>query len=227
MKEIKDFLLENADEKHRDFHVSLTPGLEKDKTLGIKIPVLRKFAKELSKKGVTPDMVDNEYFEETVIRGMLIGFAKYPDFESFKAAVEGYIPYIDSWGVCDIFCGGLKQTKKFLLQTFEFLLPYAVSEKEYEARFAAVMLLSYFINDEYIDKTLETLYKIKQEDYYAKMAVAWAYSVAFVKFYDKTKDFILTHDLDKFTHNKAIQKACESYRIDADKKDELRRLKKS
>ncbi len=223
--EIKDFLRQNGEEKYKKFHISLTPGLNEERAVGVRVPVLRKYAKELAKKGVTPEQTDTYYYEELMLRGMLIGFTKYPDADMMINAVKDYIPHITNWALCDVFCGGLKQTKKFLPEMLEFIKPLITSKQEYEVRFAAVMLLSYYIVDGYTDTTLELLNSIKHEGYYAKMAAAWAYSVALVKYYEKTREFIVNNVTDKFTRNKAIQKACESYRITDEQKSELRKFK--
>ena len=224
--DVRAFILQNGDGKYRDFHIGLTPGIDEEHTAGVRVPVLRQYAKQLYKSGVRPEDIDTVFYEEIMLRGMLTGAVKYPDIDSFKMAVLAHLPYVTNWALCDIFCGSLKQTKKFLPQMLEFITPFTVSENEYEARFSAVMLLSYYITDEYIDNTLELLKSIKHEGYYAKMAVAWALSVALVKYYKKTREFIKNNDLDKFTHNKAIQKARESYRISSEQKEELLTLKR-
>ena len=113
---------------------------------------------------------------------------------------------------------------------WKFLQKYLKSKKEYEIRFAVVMILQYYIDANYIDKVLNILSKINHKGYYAQMAVAWAYSICFVKFYDKTKKFfesiIIKSKIDSFTYNKSIQKAIESYRLTKEQKDELRNMKK-
>ncbi|MBQ9519138.1 MAG: DNA alkylation repair protein [Firmicutes bacterium] len=224
-EEIRAFIIENGEEKFKKFHIGLTPGIDEQHTAGVRVPVLRDYAKKLHKNGVVPEDIDTVFYEEIMLRGMLTGLIKYRDFNEFKNAVTLHLPYITNWALCDTFCGGLKQTKKYMPEMLKYITPFLTSENEYEARFAAVMLLSYYINDEYIDSTLKLLKKVKHEGYYAKMAVAWALSVAFVKYYKKTREFIQTNKFDKFTHNKAIQKACESYRVTDEQKEELRKLK--
>ena len=222
----REFLFANSDEKYKAFHIKLTPGIDENKVIGVRVPVLRDYAKKLKKEGITPSDIPKEYYEEIMLCGMLTGLEKYADADAFIAAVKDFLPYITNWAICDIFCGGLKQTKKFAKDVLDFIRPYAYSDKEYEARFAAVMLLDHYITDEYIDGTLLLLKDIHQEGYYAKMAVAWAYSAALVKYYDKTLQFIKTAELDKFTHNKSIQKARESYRLTEQQKAEVNVLRK-
>ncbi len=223
--EVRAFILNNGDEKYKKFHIGLTPGIDAGHTAGIRVPVLRDYAKQLYKKGVVPADIDTLYYEELILRGLLTGLVKYKSFDEMKKAVLLHLPYITNWALCDTFCGSLKQTKKYLPEMLGFITPFIASKNEYEVRFAAVMLLSYYITDEYIDNTLKLLGKIVHEGYYAKMAVAWALSVALVKYYDKTLDFIKDNRLDSFTHNKAIQKARESYRITTEQKEELQKYK--
>lgn len=223
--DVRKFIKDNADEKFKQFHVGLTPGIDAEHTAGIRLPVLRAYAKELYKNGTVPADIDTVFYEEIMLRGMLTGLIKYKSFEDLKNAVLLHLPLVTNWALCDTFCGGLKLTKKYLPEMLGFIAPFVTSENEYEARFAAVMLLSYYITDEYIDITLVHLRNVRHEGYYAKMAVAWALSVALVKYYDKTLEFLSDGGFDKFTHNKAIQKARESYRITAEQKANLQKYK--
>lgn len=103
---------------------------------------------------------------------------------------------------------------------------YLNSKKEYEVRFAVVMLLDFYLTEDYIDETLLLLNRIKLEKYYIQMAVAWCYSIGLIKFYDKTLKSLNNANIDNFTYNKSLQKAIESYRIDNSRKEELRKLKR-
>ena len=155
---------------------------------------------------------------------MLIGLEKKLDFEQ----IENYVKLIDNWAVCDVFCAGLKQVKKHKEEMWQYIEKYLNSKKEYEVRFAVVIMLDFYIEEKYIEKVLERLRKIKHEGYYAKMAVAWAYSICFIKFYEKTKEEfknINKKTLDKFIYNKSLQKAIESYRLNNKQKEELRKMK--
>ena len=125
-----------------------------------------------------------------------------------------------------MYCGGLKITKKHKKEMWNFIQEYLNSDKEFEIRFGVVMILSYFIEKDYLQQDFKIFNKIKHEGYYVKMAVAWAVSICLVKFYDETLKFLSNSNLDKFTYNKSIQKAIESYRITNEQKDELRKLKK-
>ena len=173
-----------------------------------------------------PIQNDTEIFEEIMLQGMVIGYAKI-DVEERLRLIAGFVPKISNWSVCDSFCFSLDFTKKHKERVWEFLLPYFSSNSEYDLRFAIVMLLNYYIDDEYIDKVLLLLDGIKHEGYYAKMAVAWAISVCYIKYPDKTMKYLKNNNLDDFTYNKAIQKIIESNRINKNTKDLLRKMKRN
>ena len=222
---IRQDLFKMQDLKYKEFHGSLCP--DKENIIGVRIPKLREYAKELYKNNKLEDIkIKDEYYEELVIQGMLIGFQTKEPIEEVIKQVKEFVPKINSWAVCDVFCAGLKITKKYQSEMFEIIKQYLKSNKEYEVRFAIVMLLDYYINDQYIDQTLQILNNIKLEKYYVQMANAWAISICLIKYYDKTLEFLKTTKIDDFTYNKGIQKAIESYRITKEQKDYLRTLKR-
>lgn len=225
-EEIKQELFKLADNKYKEFHGGLCPGT--DNIIGVRVPVLRDYAKRLAKEYDINELlskIDNEYYEEIMLQGMLIGLEKV-DFKVLQNHIEEFVPKIDNWAVCDVFCGGLKATKKYKKEMWDFIQKYLKSNKEFEIRFGVVMILGYYIDEEYLEKDFEIFNFIKLQEYYVQMAVAWAISVCLVKFYDKTIKYLETANLDKFTYNKAIQKAVESYRITDKQKEDLRKIKK-
>lgn len=227
--EIRARLMELQDLKYREFHSGLSPNVEN--IIGVRVPIVREYARELLKQYPVEKIlteIGDEYYEELLLKGMLIGLCKEKDFSVVSGYIRDFVPMINSWGVCDTFCAGLKITKKHRDEMWSFIQPYFSSKREYEIRFAVVMLLDFYVDEEYIDKNLEILNHIKSDAYYVQMAVAWAVSVCLVKCYNRTRDFLLSDEcvLDLFTYNKAIQKAIESYRIMPDQKDELRGMKK-
>ena len=216
-----------SDKKYKEFHSGLCPGT--DNIIGIRVPVLRNYAKELIKENTLKELlenIDNEYYEEIMLQGMLIGLDKKQDINLIFDYIKEFVPKIDNWAVCDTFCAGLKITKKYKKEMWDFIQSYLKSDKEFEIRFAVVMILNYYIDEEYIEKDLQIFDNIKNQEYYVQMAVAWAISVCLIKFYDKTLKYLDICNLDKFTYNKSLQKAIESYRITAEQKDYLRTLKK-
>lgn len=227
MKEdIKQELFKLADNKYKEFHRSLCPGT--NNIVGVRVPVLREYAKRLAKEYNISDLlekIDNEYYEEIMLQGMLIGLEKV-DFETLQKHIEDFVPKIDNWAVCDVFCGGLKLTKKYKKEMWEFIQKYLKSNKEFEIRFGIVMILGYYIDEEYLERDFGIFDFINAKEYYVQMAIAWAISVCLVKFYDKTINYLKTASLDKFTYNKALQKGIESYRITDKQKENLRKMKK-
>ena len=220
---VRERLLELQDEKYQKFHSALVPNV--NNVLGIRVPDIRKIARELSKNPDWQNYKDDSYYEELMIQGLLIGYAKLDAAKRLELLKE-FVPKITSWGVCDVVCSNLKFTTKNKALVWNFLQDYLNSDKEFEIRFGVVMLLSYFLDDEYIDEVIKILDRIDHEGYYAKMAVAWAFSICFVKYWDKTLKYFEKSNISKWVYNKSIQKACESYRISAEKKELLKKMKK-
>ena len=155
---------------------------------------------------------------------MVIGLVKTDIAQRFEL-IKDFLPKIKNWSVCDCFCCGLKFTKDNRKEVLEFLKPYIKSENEYEVRFAAVILLDYFVNEEYIDTTLALLNEFTHEAYYAKMAVAWAISICYINYPDKTFEFLKRTKISPWVFNKSIQKITESIKIGKNLKDKARALR--
>ena len=225
--EIKCKLFELSDLKYKNFHSSLCPGT--DNIIGVRIPVLRNYAKELFKQKDWKQVIveiDDEFYEEIMLQGMLIGQAKNEDIDVVFKFIESFVPKIDNWAVCDVFCAGLKITNKYKCEMWEFIQRYLKSDREFEIRFAVVMILSYFVQSDYLNCIFELFDDIMCDDYYVKMAVSWAISLCLVKFYDETVEFLRVSKIDNWTYNKAIQKAVESFRISQDRKEFLKNMKR-
>ena len=226
MNKIIERLYKEADKEYRDFNKKIMP--DADKMLGIRMPVLHKIAKEIYKNGNWQEFLKIEkciYWEELMLQAMLISEIKSEPNVILKY-VKDFIPKLTGWGVCDCFCGGLKFTKNNKKLVWDFIQPYFKSNGEYEKRFAYVMLLTYFCDEDYIDESLKQIDKFKDERYYAKMAVAWALSICYIKNPEKTQKYLSVSKLDKWTYNKGIQKICESLRIDKKTKNFLKTLKR-
>lgn len=225
---IKNDLISLIDEKYKEFHSNLCPGI--NNILGIRVPVLRNYAKQLVKDNTLEELlanIDDEYYEEIMLQGMIIGLKNKEEWAVVKQLIFNFIPKIDNWAVCDVFCAGLKITKKYKNEMWELIQETLKSSKEFEIRFAVVMILDYYIEEEYLEKDFEIFNNINSDYYYVKMAVAWAISICLVKYYNETISYLKnTNKLDQWTYNKAIQKALESYRIADKKKEELRKMKR-
>lgn len=269
---IRKDLFSLADEKYRKFHSKLVPGEET--IIGVRVPVLRKYAGELysswksagaaldaasgSAEGLI-ELIGNEYYEEIMLQGMIIGMQKVQtqrrkkfhknnastsnieqraiSIEKLYSQIEAFVPKINNWAVCDIFCAGLKQVKKYPDETYDFLQKFIYSDKEYNIRFGIVMLLDYYIQADYLKRIFEICDKVLKTEqdgelgenynsYYVKMAVAWLISICFVKYYDETRAYMSSCSLDDWTYNKAIQKARKSKRITEVQKEELQGMKR-
>lgn len=225
MKEIRNKLFSLADEEYQKFHSSLCPGT--NNIIGIRVPVLRNVAKEIAKEDWKNYLrtAKSDYYEEIMLQGMVIGLAKMNLAERLDY-IKSFVPKIDNWAVCDVTCAGLKFTKKHMSEVWEFLKPYINSNKEFEIRFGVVMLLDFYITEEYIKQVLEILNSIHHEGYYVKMAVAWAISVCYIKFPKETMVLLQNNKLDIFTYNKALQKIIESYRVTKEDKEIIRKMKR-
>ena len=202
-QKIKEKLIELQDKKYKEFHRGLCPGT--DNIIGIRVPILRNYAKELLKQyefKYIMENIDNEYYEEIMLQGMLIGFSK-ERFDTSLTYIEKFIPKIDNWAVCDTFCAGLKITKKHKKEMWDFIQKYLKSNKEFEIRFGVVMILDYYIEEQYLNQSFKIFDKIESKEYYVQMAVAWAISICLIKYYDITIEYLKKANLDKFTNNKA------------------------
>ncbi len=216
-----------ADEEYKKFHGGLIPGV-KTEFLGVRVPKLRAVAKRITKeewREFLKEYENSTIYEIIMLYGMVLAEADC-EFEEKLGYVRKFIPQIDNWAVCDVVCGDLKDIKKNRKKMYEFLQSYLLSDREYEVRFAVVVLMQYYITEEYIDTVLDWYGKICVDAYYVKMAVAWGLSVCFVKFRDKTLAFLQNCEIDRFTYNKAIQKIQESCRVSEEDKKMLKNMKK-
>lgn len=225
-QDIRRLLESEADTKYQQFTTKLTPGAEN--ILGIRIPRLREIAKDIAKNHDWRAFLDSfhdKYYEEMHLYGMVIGYADCALLERLKY-VEKFVSKINNWAVCDCCCVTFRFALKHQHEVWEFIQPYINSRHEYENRFAVVMMMSYFINETYISRILDSFNRIEHNGYYSKMAIAWALSVCMVKFEKQTKDFLKSCSLNDWTFNKTIQKICESYRICPELKAELKLMKR-
>lgn len=222
--ETRRWLAAQADPAYRDFQHKLMPGVEN--YLGVRLPVLRKAAARLAKEDWPTELEQpDESFEEILLRGMLIGKAKMDPADRLEL-VRQFVPCIDNWAVCDSFCSGLREAKIYKEQYFDLIQNYSESAREFEARFAAVMLLNHFNRAEELDRCFAQYRRIRQPDYYAQMAVAWGYSMFAVTDFDRTIAAMEAADLPDAVWNKALQKMRESYRITPEQKQRAALLKR-
>lgn len=222
---LREKLIEASEEKYRQFHQSLVPGLQN--MLGVRMPKVRELAKWAAKQEWQEkwDELSGEYYEELMIKGILIGYGKL-SIEEQTDYLRKFIPMIHNWGICDCCCSTWKFMKKNQDYWFTFLESYIESEKEFEVRTAIVCMLDYFINDAYLERLFQAFDKVKAEYYYVEMAIAWAVSICYIKYPEETRKYLERNTLNKFTHNKAIQKIRESYRVPEEEKESLLGIKR-
>lgn len=225
-------LLKLADEQYRQFHSGLVPGEER--ILGVRLPELRKMAKEISQKHLYEflkemDEVDpgqeDVFYEEIMLEGLTIGYGKLSLGERF-AYLDKFVPKIRNWAVCDSCCSTYKFMEKYPAESWEYIQKFLDGSKEFEIRFGLICILDYFVCDEYLDRVFEICSNISHEGYYVKMGVAWLVSVCYVKYPERTEAFLMDNHMDDFTQNKSIQKIRESYRVSKEDKERLKRLKR-
>lgn len=225
-EQIRMELEKNADEKYKKFSSGLLPGVRN--ILGVRLPELRKMAKRLARADWRENLrqISDDTFEEIMLQGMIIGYADCPTEERLEL-VRGFVPKIDNWSVCDSFCSGLKFVRSEQEKVFHFLEPHIASEKEFEQRFAAVMLLNFYIDENWLDRTLQVLEQIDAKEYYAKMAVAWALAECYLHFPEEVMPILKENTLDPEVRQKTLQKIIESRKISPETREEIRTLKKS
>ncbi len=224
-EEITKLLLSLSEEKYKAFSQSLIPGITN--IMGVRLPKLRKLAREISKSDWRTYLKNcpNDYFEEIMLNGMVIGCIK-ADINEILDYVAEFVPKINNWSVCDSFCIGLKITKQYEEEVKIFLEKYLQSDKEYDIRFGVVMLLNYYVKEENLEDIFHITDGIHHDSYYVKMAVAWLIATCFCKHKEKTLRYLLNNQLDDFTYNKALQKIVESLKVDKETKEIIKSMKR-
>lgn len=224
-QEFLSYLNSKVDSKYLSFHQNLIPN--KEGILGVRVPELKNIAKEISNGDYKSfiQMIQHSTYEETTIHGLILGYTKMP-FKELLIELEQFIPFVDNWATNDVVCANLKVFKKNQEEGFQEIQNYLKSKNPWKIRFGLVLLLDHYINDTYINPILTLSDQVKSDEYYVKMANAWLLSICYIKYPKETKTFFLNNHLDNWTHNKAIQKACESLRISKEEKKELKKLKR-
>ena len=221
---IKERLFEMQDLAYRNFHSKLIPTVDKDSIIGVRTPELRKLAKELNGTAEAEEflsLLPHYYYEENNLHGFLLEYIK--DYDACIAELNKFLPYVDNWATCDMMAP--KCFKKNLSQLSEQCKLWIASGKTYMVRFAVNMLMKYYLDDNFSPEYPELVASVASEDYYIKMVVAWYFATALAKQYDAILPYLENRRLETWTHNKTIQKALESYRINAEQKQYLRTLK--
>jgi len=225
MKIITEKLFALQDKKYQIFTSKSIPNISINKIIGVRITDIRLLAKEIKDESYIDDFLlelPHKYQEENLLHGIILS-NKYKDVNLLLDKLDTFLDYADNWAVTDIISP--KLFKKYPDIVYPYILKWIDSNQEYKIRFGVVSLLQFYLDDNYDKKILTVVKKIKFDSYYVKMAIAWFYSFALIKQYDDTIKIFENKELDKWIHNKAIQKGIESYRISDAKKDYLRSLK--
>ncbi|MBQ8738537.1 MAG: DNA alkylation repair protein [Clostridia bacterium] len=227
MSIIKDELVALADKRYRDFHSRLVPSVDKNKILGVRGPECKKIAKkhagsELGERFM--DTLPHEFYDEGIVHGYMLGYLRLPVSELEKR-ISALLPYMDNWAIVDSCVANLKSFFKSPDTVLDFVKDTLKSSHEYTVRFGIVSLLCYYLTPRHADEAMKLVSKIRSDKFYIKMAQAWFFATALTKHYESALPYIQEKVLDPWTHNKAIQKARESYRVPSDIKCYLNTLK--
>lgn len=225
--DIADLLKPYIDIEYRKFTQKLLPA--ETVLLGIRLPILRRIAKQVIKENADIDhflaKLTIETFEERMLYGFIIALMPEP-YAIKRKRIKIFLPRIDNWSLCDSFCATLKWTPADKIKVMTDICRWLKSDNEYCVRVGVVMLLDHYIESEWIEKCLDLFDQVQHKGYYAQMAVAWAISVCFIKFPKQTSKFLEQNKLSDWTQNKAIQKICESYRVSNNEKQFVKQYKR-
>ena len=222
-KTIQQQLFELQDLKYRDFHAKLVPGMNVNDIIGVRTPELRKFAKQLAKDERVGDflaVLPHRYLDEMNLHGFIISELK--DYDECLEEIERFLPYVNNWATCDLLSPKAFKQKKNRVRLIEDIKRWMASDEPFIIRFGIEMLMSFYLDEDFKPEYLKWVSDIRHEHYYVKMMVAWYFATALAKQWESTLPYIVESTLEKWTHNKAIQKAVESYRIKPEQKELLK-----
>ncbi len=223
---ITEQLFALRDEKYAAFQEKLTPGLKSGSCIGVRVPELRKLAKKLIHESETSEFLEalpHTYYDENMLHGLILSEMK--DYDECIRQTDRVLPYIDNWAVCDIFSP--KVFKKHRPELIEKIREWTASAEPFTCRFGIEMLMSHFLDEDFSPALLEIPAAVRSDEYYVKMMVAWFFATALAKQWEDTIPYLENNRLEAWTHNKTIQKACESYRITDAQKETLRKMKRT
>ena len=222
-QELLSYLDSLKDLKYREFHKKI---VVYDDVIGVKIDKLKDIAKEISKNDYSGFIQNNNSnsYELVLIEGLIYGYLKIT-FNELKFYLDNYLKKIKTWAEVDSVVANLKILKKEQKLGFNYAKKLIHSKNTFIKRFGIVILLDYYLHDEYIDKVLDIVLKIKSDDYYVKMAISWLISIAYIKYKEKTLIYLVNIE-DDFIYNTALSKIIDSRRIDNNEKKFIRSLKR-
>ncbi len=224
MNEITEKILNAGEAEYKDFTAKLTPNIEKESIIGVRVPILRKIASEYKNSEIKEDFINtlpHKYYEENLIHSIFLCGEK--DFNKLIKNLTAFLPYVNSWAVCDTLRP--KVFSKNKQEALPYILKWVKSDKPYTIRFGVDMLMTYYLEEDFKPEYHTLVAGIKNDDYYVKMMVAWYFATALHFRYDETIPFLEMRLLSPWVHKKAISKAIESYRITESQKEYLKKLR--
>jgi 3-methyladenine DNA glycosylase AlkD len=223
--EIRSVLFRLQDPGYRDLQLKIVPTADKESVIGVRTPALRQLAKEYVKRddvSLFLNDLPHKYFDENQLHAFILSLMK--DAEECIKLVDKFLPFVDNWATCDQMSPKVFKKHKDLL--LKYVNVWIGSDHTYVKRFAIGMLMEHFLDEDFKTSYLTKVSKIRSDEYYVNMMVAWYFATALAKKYEETLPYIEKQKLDIWTHNKTIQKAVESYRITPEQKEYLKTLKR-
>lgn len=222
---IREKLFELQDLKYAEFQSKLTPTVNKNTIIGVRIPTIRKLAKQLVKEeDIKKFLVDlpHIYYDENLLHGLII--AEIKDYDQCVNLLDDFLPYIDNWAVCDTISPKIfkKHRQKLIIKIKE----WSNTKLIYTCRFGIGMLMSHFLDEDFKPEYLNIPSSINFDEYYVKMMIAWFFATALAKQWESSIAYLENNKLEIWIHNKTITKACESYRITEKQKEYLKKLRR-
>ena len=223
MEEVVAFLLANKEEGYRAFTLPLIPNVDEKTFIGVRLPLIKKYAKALDEKAKAAFLMDlpHTYHEENLLHAFILSDMK--DFASFIKEVDAFLPYIGNWSVCDTICN--KHLNKHKEELLPIVYKWLKSSQTYRVRYAVKCLMNYYLGDDFREEHLDKVSEVKLDDYYVQMMIAWYLATGLAKNYVAFVKAIEEKRFNASIHNKAIQKAVESFRVSDEHKAYLKTLK--
>lgn len=223
MKTVEDLLFERRDPNYAAFQAKLTPSVDPELFIGVRVPEVRKLAKQLKQDPITSAFLQelpHTYYDENMLHALLLSDIR--DYGKAVAETERFLPYVDNWAVCDILSP--KVFKKHKAELLEKIREWAKSGETYTVRFGIEMLMSHYLDDDFRPEYLEIPAGVRSEEYYVNMMLAWFFATALAKQWDAAIPYLEQGRLDAWVQKKTVQKARESYRITEAQKTYLNTL---
>lgn len=224
MDKIKEYLLANQDMKYRDFTLPLLPNIDEKTFIGVRLPIIKKYAKDLDEKSRLEFLksLPHQYHEENILHAFILSNIK--DYDTFIKYVDAFLPYVTNWSVCDTICN--KYLVKYKEELIKEIYKWLKSNEVYRVRYAVKCLMNYYLGEDFREEHLQKVEQVKLKEYYVEMMIAWYLATGLAKNYDSFIKAIEEQRFNVSIHNKAIQKAIESYRVSDEHKMYLKTLKR-